>query len=102
MHLTRLEEFEFSHYYYIPTGNTTVCMKANRWKKRGISVAGMNYIHALIFSFHSVISVYALDGTISITHGGIETGQGLNTKVCVIHFDRDRLLQVDYHDLLLW
>lgn len=41
----------------------------------------MNYPYNMMFSYHILISVYAFDGTVSISHGGIEIGQGINTKV---------------------
>ncbi|XP_013192259.1 probable aldehyde oxidase gad-3 isoform X2 [Amyelois transitella] len=55
--------------------------KLNRWKKRGIRVAFMNYLIPLSLDFHVLLSVYHGDGTIAIRHGGIEIGQGINTIV---------------------
>ncbi|XP_065224600.1 uncharacterized protein LOC135848592 [Planococcus citri] len=53
----------------------------NRWKKRGISLVTMNYPLGKFASYHTLMSVYMYDGSVAITHGGIEIGQGINTKV---------------------
>ncbi len=64
---------------------TLYCLfEANRWKKRGLSVVPMRYDHSFNgygLKFHCLLSVFAGDGTVSVTVGGIEMGQGLNTKV---------------------
>ncbi|XP_058124743.1 uncharacterized protein LOC131289060 [Anopheles ziemanni] len=56
----------------------------NRWRKRGIAMIPMHYPMVHFGTLHVLISIYAKDGSVSITHGGIEMGQGINTKVAQI------------------
>ncbi len=59
--------------------------KANKWKKRGMALVPICYsVHNMAFSpmpYYCHISIFEGDGSISICHGGIEMGQGINTKV---------------------
>lgn len=61
---------------------------ANRWRKRGISVLpvkyGSGFNLALLEQGGALIEVYAQDGTVLVRHGGIEMGQGLNTKMAQV------------------
>lgn len=57
--------------------------QANKWKKRGLSLVPVKYgIHGFApMPYYAHISIYEGDGSISVSHGGIEMGQGINTKV---------------------
>ncbi|XP_063993362.1 uncharacterized protein LOC135171021 [Diachasmimorpha longicaudata] len=55
--------------------------KENRWKKRGISLMPLMYPVATYGQWNVLISVYPVDGTVAISHGGVECGQGIHTKV---------------------
>jgi xanthine dehydrogenase/oxidase len=53
----------------------------NRWVKRGIAVTPMKYYIAYFGSMHGIVSIYHGDGSVAISTGGVEMGQGLYTKV---------------------
>ncbi|XP_052741992.1 uncharacterized protein LOC112054404 isoform X2 [Bicyclus anynana] len=56
----------------------------NAWKKKGLQVSMMMYPIEFSGNFPVSISVYHADGTILISHGGIEMGQGISTKVAQV------------------
>lgn len=56
----------------------------NRWKKRGLRFALLRWTPPGTQNFDVNMSVYHGDGSIAITHGGIEMGQGINTKAAQV------------------
>ena len=53
---------------------------SNRWKKRGLRFSLMKWKSVTPFQMNIILSVYHGDGSVAITHGGVEIGQGINTK----------------------
>lgn len=51
--------------------------------KKAISFVIMDYPFIIFGPYSVFISVFAGDGSVAISHGGIECGQGINTKVFV-------------------
>eukprot|EP00903_Cladosiphon_okamuranus_P009641 g9174.t1 len=60
---------------------------ANRYRKRGLSVIptkfGICFTAGFLNQGGALVHVY-LDGTVLVSHGGTEMGQGLHTKVCQV------------------
>ncbi len=60
----------------------------NRWRKRGLCMMpvkyGVSYGAKLLDQGGALINVYAADGSVLVQSGGIEMGQGLQTKMIQI------------------
>lgn len=58
--------------------------KANRWMKKGLSVVPNNYNFYTFGNWTVLVSIFNGDGSVAVCHGGIEMGQGLNTKAAQV------------------
>lgn len=56
----------------------------NRWRKRALKIIPMTYEIFYLSPYNSVVSILHSDGSVILTHGGIEMGQGINTKVAQV------------------
>lgn len=61
--------------------------KVNKYKKRGVAITPLKFGIAFTLSYlnqgNCLIHIYK-DGTVLLSHGGTEMGQGLHTKMCQI------------------
>ncbi|XP_047533955.1 xanthine dehydrogenase 1-like [Vanessa atalanta] len=56
----------------------------NRWTKRGLKYSFLRWSPLGPIYFNVTLTVFQDDGTVAITHGGVEMGQGINTKAIQI------------------
>ncbi|XP_052742295.1 uncharacterized protein LOC112057810 [Bicyclus anynana] len=56
----------------------------NRWRKRALKLMPMTYDLFYFGPFNCLITIYHGDGTVAITHGCTEMGQGINTKTAQV------------------
>ncbi|KAK9866817.1 hypothetical protein WJX84_005780, partial [Apatococcus fuscideae] len=61
--------------------------KENRWRKRGLAVLptmfGISFTTKFLNQAGALVHIYT-DGSVLVTHGGVEMGQGLHTKVAMV------------------
>ena len=64
--------------------NVAAFNAANRWRKRGLAAMpthfGISFTAKFMNQAGALVHIYT-DGTVLVTHGGVEMGQGLHTKV---------------------
>ncbi|XP_073946005.1 uncharacterized protein isoform X2 [Choristoneura fumiferana] len=56
----------------------------NRWRKRALNLLPIEVDVFYLGNYNAVISIYHGDGSVVVTHGGIEMGQGINTKAAQV------------------
>ncbi|XP_034664119.1 xanthine dehydrogenase-like [Drosophila subobscura] len=81
---TLLPEFLQSREYYARRKEIGAHNANNRWTKRGLGLSVMNFPVIYIGQFPATVAIYHVDGTVVVTHGGIEMGQGMNTKIAQV------------------
>ncbi|XP_055329954.1 uncharacterized protein LOC129582465 [Paramacrobiotus metropolitanus] len=79
---TITEQLLKSSDYYERLKQTQQFNAEHRWRKRGLNVVPLRYPCGYTFAMlNCFVSIYHDDGSVAVSHGGIEIGQGINTKV---------------------
>ncbi|XP_058124223.1 uncharacterized protein LOC131288802 [Anopheles ziemanni] len=58
--------------------------ETNRWKKRGIAIVPIAHPIQFYGGMNAWVSIYHVDGSVAVTTGCTELGQGANTKVAQV------------------
>ena len=59
-----------------------ICFQANRWKKKGLALTPIKWgVDVASSLFTCLVNIHGGDGSVLVNHGGVEMGQGINTKV---------------------
>ncbi|XP_059485730.1 xanthine dehydrogenase-like [Neocloeon triangulifer] len=79
-----INDLKLSADYDNRKANVNAFNAANRWKKRGMAIVPTQYRFPVGGNYSAIVSIHHGDGSVSIAHGGIEMGQGMNTKVAQV------------------
>lgn len=55
--------------------------------KKGISIVPITFPFQPFGNWTVLVTIYYVDGTVAVSHGGIEMGQGINTKVMGLEYN---------------
>ncbi|XP_052742235.1 uncharacterized protein LOC112057841 isoform X2 [Bicyclus anynana] len=58
--------------------------KNNRWMKKAIKINVMLFPVTFYGNYTAMVSIYRGDGTVTVSTGGVEMGQGVNTKAAQV------------------
>lgn len=81
---TLIEEFKKDTDYDKRAKEITQFNKVNRWMKKAIHISVMSFPVEFYGNYSAMVTILRGDGTITVSTGGIEMGQGVNTKVAQV------------------
>ncbi|KAK5644719.1 hypothetical protein RI129_006019 [Pyrocoelia pectoralis] len=90
------DECIFNSNFYQRKKDVETFNQKNRWRKRGITIVpttfGAGFDFVTMKQAGALINVYT-DGSVLLTHGGVEMGQGLHTKMIQV---ASRVLEIPH------